>query len=123
MEVADLDTAEQGWVKVMGDYMATGLFSKRNVPLEYDEIPLSPSLQERLQKWSAWYDQNDDYLEEKFRAKPGFDYVGFAHEGLAIAKALKAELPHWTVVYFDESQARDRKLSSPRETYEYAVEA
>jgi hypothetical protein len=32
-----------------------------------------------------------------------FDFVAFAREGLKIAKAVKMELPHWTVTYWDEA--------------------
>ena len=52
-----------------------------------------------------------------------FDRYAFAAQGLSIARAIKAELPNWTVVYFDEAAFANRlhELTRPRETFEYEV--
>ncbi len=55
-----------------------------------------------------------------------FDFVAFAKEGLEIARAVKRELPGWTVVYWDESLdwflARDPRHYDPaRSEYEVTL--
>jgi hypothetical protein len=52
-----------------------------------------------------------------------FDYEPFSQEGLAIAHAIKMELPDWTVVYFDEAAYHKRAghVNRLREPYEYEV--
>jgi hypothetical protein len=42
-------------------------------------------------------------------------------EGLAIAHAIKADLPGWTVVHHDEAAAQRAGRDAPRRVFEYAV--
>ena len=55
-----------------------------------------------------------------------FDFVAFAVEGLEIARAIKRALPHWTVLYWDDSVdwflARDPRSYDPaRSEYEVTL--
>jgi hypothetical protein len=123
-DTQQLDVARSHWVKVMADYSATGLWDSTGVPLEHDEVPISLALRERLSAWCNRYELNEDYLPG---AEGSFDYAGFSADGLAIAKALKTELPDWTVVYFDEREMRAalaKQISTPeRASYEFEVSA
>lgn len=111
------------WIRLMADYSSTGLWHKNGPSVETSYLPVSAPLLERLEAWCGWYERNDDYLPEAER-KSAFDYQGFAAEGLAIARGIKAELPDWTVIYFDE-MAYHLNLGQgvPRETYEYEIQA
>jgi hypothetical protein len=93
--------AKPRWVKVMAEYSSCGLWDSNGVHSDEAELPVSEALKARLRKWCDWYERNDDYLPEP---RTQFDYEAFAAEGLLIAKAIKAELPDWTVTYFDESK-------------------
>jgi hypothetical protein len=113
--------ANPRWVKVMADYSSCGLWDSNGVHSDDADLPVSESLKARLRKWCDWYELNDDYLPEPTTQ---FDYEAFSAEGLLIAKAIKAQLPDWTVVYFDENrlhQALHGKLVQPRGTYDYEV--
>lgn len=60
-----------------------------------------------------------------FRLKktaPPFDMETFARDGLEITHAIKAELPDWTVIYFNESKADYKNRSQPQSQYEYEYE-
>ena len=50
------------------------------------------------------------------------DLEAFAAEGRAIAHAVKAELPDWSIVYFDEAAAAREKYQGPPSTYEVEIE-
>lgn len=52
------------------------------------------------------------------------DWTNFSAEGLAIARAVKTELPGWTVFYFDEARACVVPLDGKRRlpsTVEYEI--
>jgi hypothetical protein len=116
------------WVKVMADYSSTGLWDSNGANAEEDFVPMSAALKARLHAWCLWYEKNEDYLDTP---ESIFDYVSFSAEGLAVAKAIKAELPDWTVVYFDEAKMPGiaegtegvKGRAIPREEYEYEVTA
>jgi hypothetical protein len=50
------------------------------------------------------------------------DLEAFATEGRAIARAVKAELPDWSIVYFDEAAAAREKYQGPPSAYEVEIE-
>lgn len=66
-----------------------------------ESLPVSPILAGRIRDWGERYRREDD--------RPGvaFDIADFTTQGRGIARAIKAELPAWTVVYSDEARARD----------------
>ena len=63
-------------------------------------LPLSPKLRARLARWCARF-------QKSFETE--IDLDAFAAEGRAIARAVKAELPAWSIVYFDEAAAARAK--------------
>jgi hypothetical protein len=52
-------------------------------------------------RWQAVYDAHDE------EDGPPLDAASFAAEGLEIARAVKRQLPDWTVVYHDEKKFAD----------------
>ncbi|MDO8416443.1 MAG: hypothetical protein Q7S87_09555 [Agitococcus sp.] len=100
------------WLRVMGDHEACGLWLKRGGEADISKVPLSPALKERLKIWAKDY----PYVE----ANQGT--AAYTAEGLAIAQLIKAELPAWTIVYFDEEAAEGAMGVSPdRTSYEYEI--
>nr|WP_244150570.1 hypothetical protein [Acetobacter malorum] len=109
------------WVRVMADYSSSGVWEKDGCEGDEDALPISHMLKERLKKWTESYEHSQFYLPENMRAATAFDLEGFAREGLEIAKALKAEMPDWTVIYHDEKACHAKDDCSDRSTFEYEV--
>ena len=87
-------------VRIMCDFCADGVWSAPSIPNStMDGFRVSDALWQRLQDWQRWHDSAET---EPF-ADPDFDLTGFVAEGYAIARAVKAELPDWIVLYFDEA--------------------
>lgn len=100
------------WVRVMADHSSDGFWQRDGVMMSDTDLPISAALLERHRAWCVWFDNQDE----------SFDVAGFSAEGLALAKAIKIELPDWTVLYFDESKI-DLKRDQPREEFEYEINA
>ena len=103
------------WIRIMADYWADGVWDVDGCACAADELPISAELVARLRAWQAGYDASDA-LEPAHELDAG----AFGAEGLAIARAVKAELTDWTVVYFDE--ARSGGLPTPaQESQQYEI--
>jgi hypothetical protein len=70
----------------------------------------------RQHRWCLRYEGFDDERDDD-----PFDICQFAAEGLAIAQAIKAELPDWTVIYFDIEKCKFDDSDQPRSDFEYEV--
>jgi hypothetical protein len=91
------------WVRVMADYGTDGLWERDGVMMDRQDLPVSAELAKRHLTWCDVYERSEFYLDPSER-KREFDLPVFAAEGMEIARAIKAELPDWTVVYFDEAK-------------------
>jgi hypothetical protein len=115
--------ADDKWVRVMCDYSADGLWAKDGCSVGPEELPVSDALKARLRAWQDAYETFEGF--ETYMHAPVLrdsdECRYFAAEGLAIAKAIKQELPDWTVIYFDESRVR-RRTEQPRTEFEYEIE-
>lgn len=97
-------------VKVMAEYGGDALWLWSG-PIDPDDLPISAELSERIAAWGkglitaadTWLPGEADvfqrYKEHDERKRRHAD------RGLAIAQALKRELPDWTVIYFDADLA------------------
>jgi hypothetical protein len=81
---------------LMADYGAAGVWDHDGVPLDPERLPLSPKLRARLARWR-------NRFQKSFESE--IDLDAFAAEGRSIARAVNAELPDWSIVYFDEAEA------------------
>ena len=87
-------------VRIMCDFCADGVWSAPSIPNSTMEgFRVSNTLWLRIQDWQRWHDSQDG---SKWR-DPDFDLTGFVAEGYAIARAVKAELPDWIILYSDEA--------------------
>lgn len=95
------------WVRVMGDYCSSGIWHREGYEMDPDDLPIPDKIKARLDDWAARYFCIDSWREgdaDNFARIQEDDRVLrlYSDEGLAIARAIKATLPEWTVVYFDE---------------------
>lgn len=96
------------WVRVMGDYSSTGIWHWQGYEMDPDDLPVPADIKARLASWAARYhgahDSWRDGDADNFAALQEDDrYLrAYSDEGLSLARAIKACLPDWTVVYFDE---------------------
>lgn len=111
----DRDIDEAKWVRIMCDYCADPVWVPNGAGTSLDSLPVSEGLRGDLERWSAWYDRHDDF------GGPKLDVPAFAAEGRTLAGRVKAELPDWTVIYFDEEALAGKKLDAPRSTFEYEI--
>jgi hypothetical protein len=111
-----MDMGGAKWVRIMADYCAEPLWGPDGTMQYLDELPISADLRARLAAWEDWFDLHS--LDN-----PDFDRAAFSQAGLELACDVKAQLPDWTVIYFDEAAANGRSPDAPRETFEYEVTA
>ena len=102
-------------VRIVADYCGKGYQLLENGETAGTFLIGAP-LQERLCRWNERYEAHCDPLHYEDVSGAGFDFVAFAAEGLAIARAVKRRLPQWTVTYWDE--ALDWYLSRDPRTYD-----
>ncbi len=102
------------WVRIMADYCATAFWARSGGNAGWDFVPVSPDLLAELAVWAYIFDWHDPFDEDEHRKLPSW----WSATGLALAKRVKAELPDWTVVYFDDTKVAD---GVPRETFEYEI--
>lgn len=106
-------------VRIFCDFCADGIWDVGKAGL-----PISEELRRRLEEWNWWYDLAYDHDPDQ----RDMDIEEFSAIGLELARAVKAELPDWTVVYLDEA-AQDRAfvmkdrfgVEPPRCAWEYVV--
>jgi hypothetical protein len=97
---------------LMADYGSAGVWDHDGTPLDPTKLPLSPKLRARQARWPARF-------EKSFEG--GIDLEAFAAEGRAIARAVKAELPDWSIVYFDEAEAARAKYQGTPAAYDTEI--
>jgi hypothetical protein len=118
------DLTDDKWVRVMADFHAEGVWNKDGAGCSADELPISNALNVRLLNWQGQYDEEcEDYLPDDERSERGrkFDRAAFSEEGRQIAQAIKAELPDWTLIYFDDEKAFGRETDGDRSAFEYEI--
>lgn len=108
------------WVRIMCDVSADGVWDLEGRACDSDDLPIAPDLIERIRCWQEHYEAIENSLED---GRDG-NWQAFSAEGFAIARAVKAALPDWTVIYFDEASActvpfddRRRRITE----YEYEI--
>jgi hypothetical protein len=111
-------------VRIVADYCSRGYQLLDEAARAAGELAIPDALEERLRAWNDYYDSHYDPRAFDDPSGIPFDFVAFAREGLAIAKAVKRELPHWTVIYrdvaFDWYMARDPRSYDPKKA-EYEI--
>ena len=108
-----MTTKSRRRVHLMADYGTAGVWDHDGTALNLARHPLSPRLRARLASWC-------DRFQATFDRE--IDLEAFGTEGRAIAHAVKAELPGWSIVYFDEAAAARGKYQGLPSAYEVEIE-
>ena len=104
-------------VRIVADYEANGYQLDQEARAK-GELPVSAALKDRLSAWNDEYETCCRPAAYEDVSGMRFDFVAFAAKGLEIAKAVKRELPGWTVTYWGE--ALDWYLSREPRNYDPA---
>lgn len=113
-------------VRIVADYCARGYQLLDDDARAEGAFRISEGLRARLSSWNDHFEDNCHPGDYEDVSGMKFDFVSFAKEGLEIAKAVKRELPGWTVIYWDESLdwflSRDpRNYDATRSEYEITL--
>lgn len=90
-------------VRILADYDSPGFQLIDDAARALGDLPVSDALRRRLAAWVARFERECRPLAYEDVSGASFDFVAFAAEGQAIARAVKRELPGWTVRYWDDS--------------------
>ncbi|NHN90257.1 hypothetical protein [Acetobacter conturbans] len=117
------DLEKDKWVRIMGVYGDERvLWDRKGAGRSLEELPVPRQLRDRLVQWSESYRDRDEHSEEEWiRLDPPFDIERYAAEGFALAHAVKAVLPDWTVIYFDVSKVDYKNPYLPRYVFEREI--
>lgn len=95
----DSSLIRERWVRIFCDYSADPVWAKSGGNCDLSNLPVSETLASRMRAWA-------DHYERMPLSGGVLDWCdGRAHvaEGLEIARAVKRELPDWTVIYLDQA--------------------
>jgi hypothetical protein len=114
-------------VRIVADYGSKGYVLVDAAAQAFGGLPVGAELLAQIAAWVGRYDALCDPLAYEDVTGKRFDFIAFAAEGLALARAVKRSLPEWTVTYFDESldwfTARNPRAYGPAAAeYEISIE-
>lgn len=90
-------------VRIVADYCSRGYQLLDEEACADGGLGISEALAIRLSAWNDHYEANCHPVDYEDVCWMRFDFVAFAMEDLEIAKAVKRELPEWTVTCWDEA--------------------
>lgn len=110
----------------MADMLASGVWRRDGCGDIPEALPISPELVAAIEAWQCWYNAEDSRHEAgtDWEAGDDWDREGFASQGRALARQMKAELPDWTVIYYDVAAVHRHggtRARSPRHLWEYEI--
>lgn len=84
-------------------------WDRAGVGFGVEDLPISPELAAALQAWAEAYTEIDhERDEDRARTCDGLLFsprlAAHSERGLELARRVKAELPDWKVVYWDETK-------------------
>lgn len=105
----------------MVDWSSDGFWAFDGCMLDHQMVPISTALLARHIAWCEQYENSGLAGEDSDAVL--FDFESFSNEGREIAKAIKAELPDWTVFYHDENAHYIDLSRSDRDrtTFQYEI--
>ena len=89
----------------MADYSSTGVWNEYGASMSLGRLPISDELTTDISNWADFYDRfstDESYPNSSSPMFGNFDGERHAKSGRLLAKRLQAELPDWSVVYFDD---------------------
>ncbi len=103
------------WVRIMCDFCAEGVWNIEGESICANDLPIEDDLLARILRWQFNYDVKADDSEGSF------DFKLHDAEGLAVAYAVKLQLPEWTVIFFEEAKARLPPTTRAKFEYEVVI--
>ena len=100
------------WLQLSCYNEGDGLHDRNGNVVDISTLPISEALRQRLMRWSGMLLYRPDptgmsHDEYEAASQP------IEAEGLATARALKAELPDWMVYYYDHEAAAAADYEGP----------
>lgn len=89
-------------VKILAEAGGAGYWLADADARDIGDLPVPASLRDSLFAWNTRFERECDAAAYEDPTGMRFDFLGFARDGLALAKSVKRALPHWTVIYWDE---------------------
>lgn len=100
--------ADEKWARIAAECGDTCVWHRDGGGTCAEELPINPGLIAALDGWCAWYGCDcEDFMPPHAR-DPALRFDAGAHRevGLILARAVKAQLPDWTIVFgFSSNQA------------------
>lgn len=115
------------WVRIMGDNGCDAVWDKDECAVSVDDLPVANGLRREILDWQLEYSRLWDlYHEVEIADWPASNWHAFSVQGLQLAKAVKAQLPDWTVIFVDKEKYTEccvdyPKTPKPRSYYEFAI--
>ncbi len=105
-------------IKLCADYMSTGLWTYTGTMMDSSRVPISDDLFKEILDWTEYYDNyaNQYDIGDK-TIYNAFNVEHFSHWGRQISRRLQAELPDWSVAYFDEMTLTTEFVIDPITNY------
>jgi hypothetical protein len=88
------------YVRIMVDYSCEPCWSCRGGDSPLEALPVSPALRTALRAWADAYETTVGWPDDGVTV---FDIEAFSRQGLMLARRVKDELPHWTVIFWDDA--------------------
>ena len=118
------------WIQLSPGLSNNGLRGKGGEPIDPAALPISDELRERLAAWCAglWSVLADDANTGIARTAAGREKAwamieSVDREGFGVAHALKAELPDWTVYYYDAATVANEHFGRPASEFGVLIES
>jgi hypothetical protein len=118
------------WIQLRLTCSNKGLGRKDGSAIDPAALPISDDLRERLEAWCArlWDTLGDETITGIARTPAGREQAWalidtLDKEGFAIARALKAELPDWTVYYYDAATVAASHFEQPAAEFGVLIES
>ena len=113
------------WVYIDAEFDAQGIWTKGGSACSAHDVPVSEDVVQRILEWQRRYNyEAPPPFDREGYVWGSFDVEDFSRQGLDIARALKTQLPDWTVVYFDLHklfEANQLGKGEDRSYYEYEI--
>lgn len=101
-------SSDYKYVKVMCDYLSTGVWDKNGRSMSVGNLPITFWLKQMIEEWQVMYDTQDiveQVINGEYICVSYLDIVEFSKIGYAIAVKIKQQLPDYEVFYYDEHES------------------
>lgn len=101
ISIGEPSLADGKWARIAAEHGGTCVWYQDGCGTCTEELPINPGLIAALDGWCAWHGNDcEDFMPPHAR-DPALRFDSEAHRevGLILARAVKAQLPDWTIVF------------------------